>query len=124
MVQLVRSKLLFHCVSFVHLSVCMCGLCMSISVYVYVCLQVGALSALSSGETNPHDGNLTFLGRVISTLPVDIRLGKLMLLGHVFGVLDDTIMISAYSLSLLMTSPVTQLQTTQSHTYTHTLSLS
>ena len=58
---------------------------------------MGALSSTSSAEVNPHDGNLTFLGRVLSSLPVDIRLGKLMLLGHVFGVLKDTIIISAYS---------------------------
>jgi len=52
---------------------------------------------MPSGEVNPHDGTLTFLGRVLSSLPVDIRLGKLMLLGHVFGVLEETIIISAYS---------------------------
>jgi len=55
------------------------------------------LSSVSSGEVNPHDGNLTFLGHVLSSLPVDIRLGKLMLLGHVFGVLEETIIISEYS---------------------------
>ena len=62
-------------------------------------VQVGALSSLSTGEVNPHDGNLTFLGRVISNLPVDIRLGKLMLLGHVFGVLEETVIISVYTQS-------------------------
>jgi len=64
--------------------------------YMCVCVQVGALSSLPSGEVNPHDGSLTFLGRVLSQLPVDIRLGKLMLLGHVFGVLEETVIISAY----------------------------
>jgi len=65
-------------------------------------MQVGALSSVSSdevNEVNPHDGNLTFLGHVLSSLPVDIRLGKLMLLGHVFGVLEETIIISAYTRS-------------------------
>jgi len=61
-----------------------------------VCLQVGALSSQSSGEVDPHDGSLTFLGRVLSSLPVDVRLGKLMLLGHVFGMLKETIIISEY----------------------------
>ena len=56
------------------------------------------MSSLSSDEVNPHDGTLTFLGRVLSSLPVDIRLGKLMLLGHVFGVLEETIIISEYSI--------------------------
>ena len=63
----------------------------------YVMTQVGALSTPTSGEVNPHDGDLTFLGRVLSSLPVDIRLGKLMLLGHVFGVLEETTIISEYS---------------------------
>jgi len=58
---------------------------------------VGALTSLSSGEVNPHDGNLTFLGHLLSCLPVDIRLGKLMLLGHVFGVLEETIIMSTYT---------------------------
>jgi len=50
----------------------------------------------TNGEVNPHDGDLTFVGRVLSCLPVDIRLGKLMLLGHVFGVLEEAIIISKY----------------------------
>lgn len=57
--------------------------------------EVGALASLASGEVNPHDGDLTFLGRVLGKLPVDIRLGKLMMLGYVFGVLEETIIISA-----------------------------
>ena len=44
---------------------------------------------------NIHDGDLTFMGRVLATLPVDVRLGKLMLLGYVFGCLDDCVIIAA-----------------------------
>ncbi len=44
---------------------------------------------------NPHDGALTFLGLVLAQLPVDIHLGKLMLLGHAFGMLEETIIIAA-----------------------------
>ena len=57
--------------------------------------EVGALASLTSGVVNPHDGDLTFLGRVLGTLPLDVRMGKLILLGHVFGLLDETIIISA-----------------------------
>lgn len=46
---------------------------------------------------NPHDGELTFLGNVLGKLPVDIRLGKLMVLGYVFGVLEETIVISMFN---------------------------
>ncbi|KAI0215243.1 ATP-dependent RNA helicase TDRD9 [Lamellibrachia satsuma] len=61
--------------------------------------QVGALASLRSGAVNPHDGRLTFVGRVLASLPVDIRVGKLVMLGHVFGMLDEAIIIGA-SLSL------------------------
>ena len=46
---------------------------------------------------NPHDGDLTFLGKVLGSLPVDIHLGKLMMLGYVFGVLEETIIISMFN---------------------------
>ena len=55
--------------------------------------QIGALAPHLRGDFNPHDGELTFMGEVLATLPVDIRLGKLMMLGHVFGMLEDTIII-------------------------------
>ena len=55
--------------------------------------QVGALASLRSGAVNPHDGRLTFVGRVLASLPVDIRVGKLVMLGHVFGMLDEAIII-------------------------------
>ena len=61
-------------------------------------VQVGALASLKSGDVNPHDGDLTFLGRVLGSLPLDIRLGKLIMFGHVFGVLDEMIVISKYNI--------------------------
>ncbi|KAA0718071.1 ATP-dependent RNA helicase TDRD9 [Triplophysa tibetana] len=60
--------------------------------------QIGALSV----ENNSHkqfDGNLTFLGRVLAHLPVDLQLGKLIVFGHVFGCLEECLIIAA-SLSL------------------------
>ena len=44
---------------------------------------------------NPYDGDLTFIGRILAELPVDIRVGKLMLLGHAFGMLEECIIIAA-----------------------------
>ncbi|XP_076166049.1 tudor domain containing 9 protein spindle E isoform X1 [Ptiloglossa arizonensis] len=41
------------------------------------------------------DGELTDLGRVMANLPVDIHLTKLIMLGHMFSVLKDTIIIAA-----------------------------
>lgn len=55
--------------------------------------EVGALSVLKSGRLNPHDGDLTFTGQVLAHLPVDIKLGKLILLGHVFGCLEEAVIV-------------------------------
>ena len=42
---------------------------------------------------NRHDGELTFVGRVMAELPVDIRIGKLIILGYVFGLLEECLII-------------------------------
>ena len=51
------------------------------------------MTFLEDGKINPHDGRLTLLGRILAELPIDIRLGKLILLGHVFNVLEQTVII-------------------------------
>uniref|UniRef100_A0A670IA12 ATP-dependent RNA helicase TDRD9 n=1 Tax=Podarcis muralis TaxID=64176 RepID=A0A670IA12_PODMU len=56
--------------------------------------EIGAL-AVHSEAKNPYDGELTFLGRVLAQLPVNQHLGKLMVLGHVFGCLEECIIIAA-----------------------------
>ncbi|XP_049467979.1 ATP-dependent RNA helicase TDRD9 isoform X4 [Panthera uncia] len=57
---------------------------------------VGALAVSGQREDeNPHDGELTFLGRVLAQLPVNQQLGKLIVLGHVFGCLDECLIIAA-----------------------------
>uniref|UniRef100_A0A8C0XKQ0 RNA helicase n=1 Tax=Castor canadensis TaxID=51338 RepID=A0A8C0XKQ0_CASCN len=56
--------------------------------------EVGALAVSGQREDeNPHDGELTFLGRVLAQLPVNQQLGKLIVLGHVFGCLDECLII-------------------------------
>ncbi|XP_004584571.2 ATP-dependent RNA helicase TDRD9 isoform X1 [Ochotona princeps] len=58
--------------------------------------EVGALAVSGHREAeNPHDGELTFLGRVLAQLPVNQQLGKLIVLGHVFGCLDECLIIAA-----------------------------
>ncbi|XP_048655393.1 ATP-dependent RNA helicase TDRD9 isoform X3 [Marmota marmota marmota] len=58
--------------------------------------EVGALAVSGQKEDeNPHDGELTFLGRVLAQLPVNQQLGKLIVLGHVFGCLDECLIIAA-----------------------------
>ncbi|XP_036100810.1 ATP-dependent RNA helicase TDRD9 [Molossus molossus] len=58
--------------------------------------EVGALAVSGQKEDeNPHDGELTFLGRVLAQLPVNQQLGKLIVLGHVFGCLEECLIIAA-----------------------------
>uniref|UniRef100_A0A8B9P8X7 RNA helicase n=1 Tax=Apteryx owenii TaxID=8824 RepID=A0A8B9P8X7_APTOW len=57
--------------------------------------ELGALATCVQTEENPHDGELTFLGRVLAHLPVDQHLGKLIVLGHVFGCLEECLIIAA-----------------------------
>lgn len=54
---------------------------------------MGALSAKSDGRGQNEDGELTFLGRVLAHLPVSLYLGKLIVLGHIFGCLDECLII-------------------------------
>ncbi|XP_061896863.1 ATP-dependent RNA helicase TDRD9-like [Entelurus aequoreus] len=57
--------------------------------------EMGALSAKQDVTCLNEDGELTFLGRVLAHLPVDLYLGKLIVLGHVFGCLDECLIIAA-----------------------------
>lgn len=54
--------------------------------------ELGALR-LTLGDQGycPIDGDLTFLGRVMSGLPIDIRATRLIVFGFCYGVLSDCI---------------------------------
>ena len=57
--------------------------------------EIGALLTTVEGRQCREDGDLTVLGEIIAKLPVDVRLGKLIVLGHIFGVLEETIVIAS-----------------------------
>lgn len=56
--------------------------------------EAGALLRTVDGRYEPFDGDITYMGRVMSALPLDIRTSKLIVLGYVFDVLDDAITIA------------------------------
>uniref|UniRef100_A0ACB8G713 ATP-dependent RNA helicase tdrd9 n=1 Tax=Sphaerodactylus townsendi TaxID=933632 RepID=A0ACB8G713_9SAUR len=59
-------------------------------------IKIGALAiSADSDDANPYDGELTFLGKVLAHLPVDQHLGKLIVLGNVFGCLEECLIIAA-----------------------------
>lgn len=57
---------------------------------------MGALQRTVNGRYTPFDGDLTFLGAVLATLPVDLPLGKFIFLGGIFGILDDAVIIGTH----------------------------
>ena len=57
--------------------------------------EMGALLTTVDGRQDREDGDLTVLGEVLARLPVDVRLGKLIILGHIFGVLVEAVIIAA-----------------------------
>eukprot|EP00026_Physarum_polycephalum_P000318 Phypoly_transcript_00318.p1 GENE.Phypoly_transcript_00318~~Phypoly_transcript_00318.p1 ORF type:complete len:1709 (+),score=182.92 Phypoly_transcript_00318:71-5197(+) len=54
-----------------------------------------ALLNLRNAGGLDNQENITFLGRLFSALPLDIKLSKLLLLGHIFGVSEEIIDIAA-----------------------------
>ena len=43
--------------------------------------EIGALFVTAKGKVTPLDGDLSYLGLVVSRLPIDVHLGKLIMLG-------------------------------------------
>ncbi|XP_032673837.1 probable ATP-dependent RNA helicase spindle-E isoform X2 [Odontomachus brunneus] len=58
-------------------------------------LLLKEIGALMNTFDSAYDGDLTPLGRVMASLPLDVHLTKLIVLGHIFDVLQDTIIIAA-----------------------------
>ena len=57
--------------------------------------EIGALMTTKDGVVTLDDGDLTVLGEIIASLPVDISLGKLIVLGHILNILEECIIIAA-----------------------------
>lgn len=53
--------------------------------------ELGALYTTVNGTYSVQDGDITFMGRVMAALPLDIRLSRLIILGHIYSVLEDAI---------------------------------
>ena len=58
---------------------------------------MGALTiVMKNGAINPCDGELTFVGKVLGSLPIDVHLGKLLVFAYVYGCLEESLVISEY----------------------------
>jgi ATP-dependent RNA helicase TDRD9 len=57
--------------------------------------EVGALTTTVHGVVTRYDGDLTFVGKILESLPINVKLGKLLVLGHAFGCLESCLVIAA-----------------------------
>lgn len=68
--------------------------------------EVGCLKKTLNGVMAKLDGDITYLGRICAKLPLDVRMSKMIVLGHIFGCLDECIiMAGAMSLKSIFSNP-------------------
>jgi ATP-dependent RNA helicase TDRD9 len=57
--------------------------------------ESGALTLYKNGQFCSDDGDLTYAGSIMADLPIDVKLAKFILFGHVFGRLRSAIIIAS-----------------------------
>ncbi|KAL0275900.1 UNVERIFIED_CONTAM: hypothetical protein PYX00_003620 [Menopon gallinae] len=57
--------------------------------------ELGGLLPTRKGIFTPLDGDLTFLGKLMAVLPVDIHITKLIVLGHLLSCLEECVIMGA-----------------------------
>ncbi|KAL1512681.1 hypothetical protein ABEB36_002237 [Hypothenemus hampei] len=57
--------------------------------------EIGALLKTCRGQFVNSDGDITYLGQVMATLPIDVRLSKMIVLGNLYSCLEETLIIAA-----------------------------
>lgn len=55
--------------------------------------EVGALYTTVNGVYTVQDGDISYMGRIMAALPLNIRLSRLIVLGYIFSILEDAIII-------------------------------
>lgn len=58
--------------------------------------EIGAMLCTTKGTFIPRDGDITYIGEIMSRLPIDVSLSKLILIGYCFGVMDECIIIGNF----------------------------
>lgn len=62
---------------------------------ILVLKEMGALKKTLDDEWSYSDGDITYLGRIMARLPVDVRVSKLIALGYVYGCLEESVIMAA-----------------------------
>lgn len=72
-------------------------------------LQIGGLLVTCDGEVSMVDGDMTLLGHVMASLPLDVHISKLIMLGYLFGCMEECIIMgAALSLKSIFSNPFTE----------------
>lgn len=64
---------------------------------ILILKESGALLRGSGKDYDEFDGELTYIGYVMAHLPLHISLSKLIIIGYMFDILDECIIIGLYS---------------------------
>jgi ATP-dependent RNA helicase TDRD9 len=63
---------------------------------ILILKEIGAMQTFEADKSfKQNDGEITFIGRVLASLPCDIYVGKFIILGHMFSVLEEAVIIGA-----------------------------
>jgi ATP-dependent RNA helicase TDRD9 len=63
---------------------------------ILILKEMGALLRTCNGQLISLDGDLTFIGRVMAALPIDILSSRLIIFGYIFSLLEDCMIIGRY----------------------------
>lgn len=58
---------------------------------ILVLKELGAMLHTVNGKASIHDGDITFMGIIMASLPVDVRVARLIVLGYIFSVLEESV---------------------------------
>nr|CAD7447198.1 unnamed protein product [Timema bartmani] len=76
---------------------------------ILVLKEAGGLLLDREDAPDPEDGHITFLGRVMARLPLDIRISRMIVLGYIFSCLEECIIMgAAMSLKNMFSCPFLQ----------------
>lgn len=73
---------------------------------IWLLKECGALTLKCRGRVTRSDGDLTFLGRVMAHLPLDVHLSKFIVLGQIFSCLKDAIIMGEFTMMVCRCSIV------------------
>lgn len=60
---------------------------------ILILKEMGALLKTCNDEENDMDGDLSFIGRIMANLPLDVKIAKFIILGYCFSILEECITI-------------------------------